>query len=166
MKKIKYLLVAFVIFICFLGSSVGVSAVTYSSGKAFIPSFYTSTNSAESYYVSNITDYPIEVIVTFYNNDGTIVTDDNNSGAGRIKAVLSTIENYSEVTPDTSLTFTLAAHKTVIFQLPNTTTTYFGYGTIEWKQNGTTIHGLIATKKQGTVAGYVTEELLNSGMPF
>jgi len=167
MKKIKYLFMSLVVFVCFLSPEASASASNYSTGKAVMPFYYEAANGYVNYYISNITDAPIDVIITYYNSDGTLATDDNNSSTGRIKALNCVIDNYSEVTADTSLTFTLGAHKTIMYQLAATTTTYYGYGVIQWKQSGTALQGLIATCRQGAVStGAWSEELINGGLPF
>jgi len=142
MKKIKYLFMSLVVFVCFLSPMASASASNYSTGKAVIP-FYSQDASAASYYfVSNITDSPISVTVTLYNNDGTLVTDDNSSTTGRITGSAALL-NFDDQNTDSTLTFTLNAHCTGSINLLIMATAHIGYGVIQWSQSGTTLQAMV-----------------------
>lgn len=148
MKKLKVLFMNLVLVMCMLGSSTSASASTYSSGKAIIPFFHENPNYWTGYYVSNITDNPINVTVKFYDSNGTLVTDDGSSTTGRITVAsggyLAPL-NYNDHNADSTVTFTINAHCTAYFKMDLTTDTYVGYGDIQWQQNGSITQGLVCT---------------------
>ena len=168
MKKIKVLLMSLVLITCMLGANGTVAASSYSSGKAFIPYYSQSDTLKTVYTVANITDSPITVTVTIYNADGTLVTDDNSSTTGRITASTDFL-NYSDQNIDSSLTFTLNAHNTGYFIMNYNSAYNYGYGVINWTQNGTAVQGLVVTGKNISSSNntlihhYIP---VNNGLPF
>ncbi len=170
MKRLKYLFMALVMVICMLGSSVPVSASSYSTGKAVIPHFFLTP--IFNYYidVSNITDNPIEVTLTLYDKDGSIIKDDNNVSAGQIKAY--TVLNYCDQNVDSTASFTLNPHCTGIIELALNPIGKYGYGVIEWKQNGSIMKGLISCgymynyKNDSTTVQSISYFDINGGLPF
>ena len=172
MKRLKYLFMALIMVTCLVGSSVPASASSYSTGKAVIPFYNQNPYDSNQFTVSNITDSPINVTVTLYNLDGTLVTDDGNPNTGRvISATPSNTLNYNDCLSDATLTFTLNAHNTAVFWATNTTTTelYGGYGVIKWDQNSTALQGLVAYSfalyKNGNTYIRNTNPI-NNGLPF
>lgn len=161
MKKLKALFMSLVLVICMLGASTSASASTYSSGKATIPFFSQSPTNWTGYYISNITDKPLDVTVTLYDSNGSLVIDDGSSSTGRI--ALSTTHsqplNYSDKNTDSTVTFTINAHCTIYFKVDITSTLYFGYGDIQWRQSGSITDGLVCTG----VGFYVNTD--NSNLP-
>lgn len=144
------------------------------SGKAVIPFFdcFNVTGSAtySHFTVSNITESTINVKVTLYKADGTIIKDDNNSSAGLLRGT-STLANYNDNPSDNaSITFTLEANKSGYFSLwavPSQET--FGYGTIEWTQDSKTIYGLVSFGNfvQSNTSGPSRFAIpINGGLPF
>ena len=169
MKRFKAFFMSLVLLTCMLGSSVSVNAATYSTGKAVIPFFYQTSNNMYWYTVSNITDAPIDVTVTFYNSDGSMATDDSSSSTGRITGS-SDLLNYSDQNTDSTLTFTLNPHSTGAINTDYSSTAYYGYGIIQWKQNGTTLQGLVAYGSGIFIntSGEISRDsiTINSGLPF
>ena len=169
MKRFKAFLMSLVLVTCMLGTSGSVNAASYSTGKAVIPSYTTNSNSCCYCFVSNITDNPINVTVTLYDMDGSIVIDDNDASAGRITNV-SGLLNYCDENSNSSLTFTLNAHSTGVFSLPFTTSLHIGYGVINWFQDSNALQGLVAwgaecyTEASGDADRASFE--INSGLPF
>ncbi|MGN6715305.1 hypothetical protein [Anaerocolumna jejuensis] len=171
MKRLKHLFMALIMVTCMLGSSVPVSASSYSTGKAVIPQFKGSDREFSAYQISNITDSPIDVTITLYDKDGTIVTDDNSPITGFIIANNASISNYSDKNNDYTLSFTLNAHCSTSFQAAYSDIPHYGYGVISWKQSGTTLQGLVAF---GVLYNgfnnhdytYVHDISINNGLPF
>lgn len=136
------------------------------TGSAVIPHYTTHTYSSTDrvrtlIYVSNITDQPIAVEMTCYQNDGTIL-----KGAGTYINGVDVL-NFADST-NGSVTFTLDAHQTglIILQDGNQ---FKGYGTIEWSQDSDAVYGLVA---HGYGAYQVTGNdgryaiPINNGEPF
>jgi|GEM_PF-5513069 hypothetical protein len=165
MKKFKYFFMSLVLVTCMLGSSASASASSYSTGKAVIPWYYQGTGDLSYYSVSNVTDYPIHVTVTLFNLDGSLVTDDNSSSSGRIYGS-SQLLNYSDQLQDSTLTFTLNPHCTGNFMMYTSSISQSGYGTIQWRQDGSATQGLVVTGFEQF--NYQARSLIpvNNGMPF
>lgn len=149
-------------------SSTIVLANSYSMGKAVIPSYEVAPTCATHFYVSNITDFPINVIMTLYKEDGSLLTDDNNISKGVIVGS-GQLLNYCDKNTDSTVTFTLNAHCTgeVSVMYPNPLQR--GYGVIQWNQDGNALQGLVAW---GHMAFYKSSEEsraaieINGGLPF
>ncbi len=170
MKRFKALFMSLVLLTCMLGTSSTVNAATYSTGKAVIPVYGAGGSNQTSINISNITDSPIDVTVTLYYPDGTIIIDDGSISTGLIYSTYATMLNYNDQHTDSTLTFTLNAHSTCRFKT-NITTSQIqnGYGVISWSQNGTTLQGLVANASLGaTTTTYTTAQniTINGGMPF
>jgi hypothetical protein len=175
MKKFKVFFMGLVMAICMLGTSTTASASTYSTGKAIIPFFYQGPTSWTGYYISNITDKPIDVTVTLYDNNGSLITDDGNPNTGRI--VISDLlgilpQSYNDKNSDSTVIFTINPHCSTYFKLGLTNTTYFGYGDVQWRQSGSITQGLVCTgvswqtnKDNPDLNGRLPIDV-NSGLPF
>ncbi len=170
MKRFKALFMSLVLATCLLGTSASANAASYSTGKALIPTYRTNAETSCNYYVSNITDSPIDITITFYNEDGTLLIDDNSPTTGRIVAINSQLINFNDQNADSSLTFTLNAHSSGLINLPTTTTPQVGYGIIQWTQNGKGLQGLVAWGQRLTQKTTGEESRstidINSGLPF
>ena len=128
------------------------SAKALSSGKAIIPHItwgYT-TNTHRSYSevnVSNIGETNVTIVVSFYNADGTLLTDGDDSTTSGLFLVKGTVTNYDE-SPSTgeSLEFVLGANMTASIKIePMSASSYErGYGRIEWYKDGHALRSLIA----------------------
>ncbi|BCJ98131.1 hypothetical protein [Anaerocolumna chitinilytica] len=169
MKRLKYLFMALVMVTCLVSPSGIVSASSYSTGKAVIPWYVQSSSTMCGFSVSNITDKPINVTITLYNSDGTILLDDNSASTGFITGT-SELLNYCDQNTDSTLTFTLNAHSTGTFQTYYNTISKSGYGVIKWEQDGTAIQGLVAHGGyQNKVSNTVNSAFaipINGGLPF
>jgi hypothetical protein len=169
MKRFKFLVMSLVLVTCLIGSQATISASSYSTGKAVIPYYI----QEETFYtwctVSNITDAPINVTVTLYDTDGTVLTDDNSISTGLIQG--EGLLNYNDQRNDSTVTFILNAHCTGIFRVRHETTDRnYGYGIIKWDQEGNALQGLVATCHEGGryPDGERTRDSIpiNNGMPF
>ena len=171
MKRFKAFLMGLVLVTCMLGTSGTASASTYSTGKAVIPWYNQSSTTWCGYFVSNITNLPIDVSVTLYNEDGTVVTDDNSPGTGRITANISGyLLNYNDQNTNSTLTFTISPHCTVYFKTGKiTTSTYTGYGVIQWQQSSDSLQGLVCYGIEYDTGYSQLIKLpieVNNGLPF
>lgn len=179
-KKISILVITCVIIVTgVLGYKTLVSAGsttppigTYSTGKAVIPHFGEANNTSTGFTVTNITDNPINVTVTLYNNDGTMLVDDNSATTGIITSGQpDQLLNYCDQSTNSSATFTINAHCTGKLLLSTTTVSRTGYGIIQWTQNtGNTLQGLVVSGFQfinsGTDQATVLPIDVNGGLPF
>jgi len=152
-----------------LGMKIPASAsvpIKYSTGNAVLPLFYTDTTTTTTYSVSNITDKPIDVTITLYNRDGSLLTDDNSYslGSGKITCT-DNLLNYRDNNSDSTVTFTLSQHKTSVLTALYSQQQNFGYGIVEWKQEGSTQQGLIMTGSGNSPNGS-SGISINGGMPF
>jgi hypothetical protein len=169
MKRFKFLVMSLVLVTCLIGSQATSSASSYSSGKAVIPTYWSAVYDQTGIRVSNITDSPINVIVTLYLADGTMLTDDSSSTTGMIVGT-STLLNYNDQNTDSTVTFTLNAHCTGSFTIEEGTRNS-GYGIIQWTQNGNALQGLVAyaqlytNKSDYNEASRASIEI-NCGLPF
>lgn len=151
-----------------------VSSAALSSGKAIIPPIASSNNGTSSYAYStlsfaNITDDPITVKITLYNTDGSIFKDDGSGSTGEIISVYSTALNYSDnLSEDATLTCILNGHTQAGIHILSTTT-FSGYGIIEWSQNCSQLKAMIAQAYFfNDINGKVSRAAIpiNGGMPF
>lgn len=170
MKKIKYLFLVLVLVVSSLSSSSLALASGYSTGKAVIPYFYQSPDAKTSLLIANITDEPIDVTVTLYDNTGKIVTDDNNISGGFIVSD-SAFTNYNEPTTDCTATFTLGAHGSGFFNVASgSSTSKYGYGIIKWDQASNALQGLVVSGACSTKRTKGEESVfaipVNGGLPF
>ena len=167
MKKIKYLVVALVLGIVFLGStrSYAADSANSSSGKAYIPMFYTSSADKCLYDIANITDNAISVTVTMYAYDGTLVTDDGSKTTGKI-TTSSNVSDYNDANTTSTLSFTIGAHCSAQFYINNSTSSSFGYGLISWSQNSSVVQGLVAQGSYYNSSNSRFAIIINGGMPF
>lgn len=153
-----------------LSSAILCPSVFAGSGVGIIPSYLTDnfSNFRSYIYMSNITQAPINVTVTLYNQDGNVVKDNgDNPTAGYLRAF--DYVYYSEVNTHGTATFTIAANSTSQLQLEST---HYGvgYGKIEWEQSGTSLsqamvaHMRTYRVKSGVESAYSTH--INNGTPF
>jgi hypothetical protein len=167
MKIFKGLLV-FVLLVGLFATNFTAQASSYSTGKAVIPAYLTSSSAKTVFSVSNITDEQISVTVTLYEKDGTIITDDNSSSAGRITG--SNLLNYDDQNTDSTLTFTLDAHCTGYFSTNYTSSVKFGYGVIQWQQDSNALLGLVVVGAENIYVDTDADSRylvpVNNGLPF
>jgi hypothetical protein len=142
----------------------------YSCGSAIIPCFvYKGTDAKTWINISNITNENVEVRVVLYKKDGTILKDDNDINSGQIIGSTEMI-NYSDQIEGASLKFTLSPHSTgTITTLNQNNEVINGYGKIQWSQESSTHHALIAS---GSMCSTFSDSwsrygiTINGGMPF
>jgi len=170
MKKSKLFILLICILVCAFGFNTYATSTssTYASGKAVIPSFTQQANIDTNLNVSNITNAPINVTITLYNYDGTVITDDNDANAGKIRG--TNLLNYDDQNTNTTASFTLNGHSTGVVNIYFYTSLNYGYGVIQWSQDSDNINGLVV---QGS---YLNRETtgetsrygipINNGMPF
>ncbi len=103
------------------------------NGSALIPHFTSySSGSFESYfYLSNITNQEVEVSVTFFNNQGTLITDNNAINSGHIRAY--NVIDYVEPASGKTATFKIPPRGTATIRVMSSLNTE-GYGKIRWEQ--------------------------------
>lgn len=136
--------------------------------------FYCDSVNTSYFSFSNITDNPINVTVTLYNSDGTLLTDDGSNSSGILKELLvgGTYKffNYSDKNSDSSATFTINAHSTEILSIGNKSYQTAGYGMVQWTQNNSTVlQGMISTGEvQIQTNGAFDRQYttVNNGLPF
>ncbi|MGE0268611.1 MAG: hypothetical protein AB7S78_09185 [Candidatus Omnitrophota bacterium] len=130
--------------------------------------------SAPIIFVTNITSSSINVTLTIYDEDGSILTDtDDDPLDGPLRATGATLTNYddSRSADGDSVTFTLAANDTARFRVIeyNTSDYHSGYVRIEWAQDSDAVVGLIASIDHETHGsdgeGHLTG-VINAGLPF
>lgn len=175
MKKNKLIILLLLLIVCTLGVNTSALASTQSSGKAVIPFFYQGPTTWTGYYISNITDQPIDVIVTLYDSNGSLIMDDGNANTGRIRMsdLLNILpQSYNDKNTNSTITFTINAHSSIYFKMDLTNSTYFGYGDIQWRQSGSITQGLVCTgiswqmnKDNSDLHGRLPIDI-NSGLPF
>lgn len=134
----KKLLICLVAMVCLLG----VVGVTYgASGKAIIPTYsiaYGQATNTTLFRISNITNELIDVKITLYNPDGSLL-----SGNGYV-AETGNLINYNENLTDATMSFSLNPNATGYIVLrKSTSNNIYGYGTIEWVQDSKVVNGLI-----------------------
>lgn len=139
------------------------------SGNVLIPHFNTDGQSEmySFFYLSNITDQPVDISVTFYDKSGNVLRDDNSASTGPIKAFDAL--NYQEPTSGPSITMTIDPNSTGSIKLqPNFDTV--GYGKIEWVQSNTNrrkaliAHGRMWRNLSGNESSHSI--VVNNGMEF
>lgn len=157
MKKFK-VAICLVLAVCVTGvfsvasaSSKTVKAMSSNSvetatGKAILNEVACDASNCTYFTSSNITDSPINVKVTIYKHDGTLLTDDGSSSSGiiRIADAASVMQNYSDNNNDSTLTYTLPAHTTGTIVITNAIT-FRGYGVVQWSQsNSSAVVAMVA----------------------
>lgn len=140
------------------------------SGSALIPHFLSHklSNFYSYFYVSNITSEPVDVTITFYDQDGNIITDQGNSSStGYFRGYY--YSSYAEPPVDSSIKLTIGPQKTTTISLQSYNTKS-GYGKIEWSQAGTETrtaiiaHGRSYRNKSGYEGSYTIP--INNGIEF
>lgn len=178
MKKFK-IAISLIIFACvlclFSGAAASTASVGTGTGKAIINHYGVGNTGTDWFFVTNITDNPINVIITFYEDDGTFLTDDGSSTSGLIteskKGVSNTSKllNYSDKNSNSSLTFTLNAHVTGLINISDNSKLENGYDVIQWTQKSSAIQGLTAECISLCTDGSKIERYplsSNNGSPF
>lgn len=161
----KKLLVVLLVIGCLMGLATGVYAKT---GSAIIPHFQNGNdNYMGLFFITNITEQPINVKVTFYKTDGgLIVGDDNVRTTGITRCGGASVINYNENLEDATVSFTLGANATVwVYQVNSN----IGYGMIEWSQNSKATVGLISFGRNQWVYNGQWNFYsipINNGLPF
>jgi hypothetical protein len=138
------------------------------SGNAVIPHFLASDGSSpsdSSIYISNISSEDVHVKVFFYNEDATVITDDNKLREGDITGWPLAIPNYLEPTSGHSVEFTIGAGKMVTIAIRGAYKA--GHGTLEWTQDSNRRKVLVAhgkVQRHSVDQGYSIQ--INAGQPF
>ncbi len=148
-------------------------------GHAFVPgldSYY--ENASNSVYtdikLSNISATPVQVKVSLYKQDGTLITDDGPATSGKIHSIYPG-GSYTDNISDATVSFTLDPHKSTRIEwqaIDTPNASIIGYGVIEWSSAG-------ADPQQPLLAdGYIYERMaahdismghalvINQGLPF
>ena len=168
-KKIE--LLAALIGLCWIPA-----VVTAASGKAFVPTYFAqdaSGTSGDDYLfvsISNISHADVNVTVKFFDKNGIIITDgDNSPSSGSIQGQNVGV-NWNDNPDNASLVFVLSPRNTERVQL-FTPTKNIGYGLIEWQQNGEVPVSIVAHAyymyyKSGAYMISNFSIPVNGGMPF
>lgn len=171
----KKKVVCFIAIICLLLSlfSVPAFASSYQTahGSAFANFCQCTTINTTWIYLSNITDDPVDVTITFYNNDGTLITDDGSASTGLLKCSSggAIISNYSDNNSDSSITFTMDGHNTCNLSFGDSSTSKSGYGVIQWTQENSSVSTALVGSSVWIRSDSLyarTALLINGGMPF
>ncbi|SRR6266702_7186519 len=154
----------------FLLLTASVGAITVpafaASGKAIVPPFDSRYGSASSYFghsyfITNITNNPITVKISIFNQTGLMITTG-------LTQVSSNMTNFVLNPGDATASFTLAANNTADLYYPSSTQDC-GYATISWTQDSTVQIGLIADVREllwiNNVYSFRTIAV-NNNMPF
>ncbi|MFT4927130.1 MAG: hypothetical protein ACI8WB_003236 [Phenylobacterium sp.] len=127
------------------------SAAHAGSGKAIVAHWGASVSQFNYVFMSNISNNPLDVTVTYYQHDGTLLSDSS-----------KVFHNF------TNNDATIAASNTAHIQLKPPAWTR-GYAVIEWKNQGTdddTV-GLVAHSWRAMASGENTFSIpVNNGQPF
>lgn len=154
------------------------SLVYAKSGSAILPAveaYYISSQQYSRYmmFISNITDEDIDVTLTFYNDDGSIYQDgDDSKTAGEFQTSKGTVTNWDDNPTGASVTFTLAGRDTTILEFRGDDPNRFrGHGIIEWSQDSDELQGLVVGANyefwQNSFQTWVDDyEYINNGLPF
>ncbi|MCS4309432.1 hypothetical protein M2404_003804 [Rheinheimera pacifica] len=129
------------------------------SGKAIINNFqssnYGQTNRIESFiYLSNISVSSTTVRITFYDKNGSVVTDgDDSSFAGLLRA--ENVSSYSDNNSEYSLQFVLGSNKSTRVSIMNPINTdIYGYAVVEWMKEDAQVQSLASYSLIGHSYGY------------
>ncbi len=171
MKKLLMSLVVVLSILFFQGP------VFAASGKAVLPHYHGNYTSSSYYqvthlFITNVTNATTSVTLTLYDASGTIVTDDDNYDAGKIRAESSVSATWDDNHSGSSATFDLDSNETVLVTITGSATAIIGYGRIEWEQpNSDAVYGLIAhgfKTRYSQNAGFYSQASIhiNNGLPF
>ncbi|MCV2883396.1 hypothetical protein OE749_01625 [Aestuariibacter sp. AA17] len=120
------------------------SASSFAAGdSALIPHVMSDdkSNMQSYFYFTNVSDAPIDVTVSLYNNAGQLITESSDSAsAGVLRAYFSTVYSESgsgsaQMTIEPNATVTLHVTEYGNFQ---------GYGRVEWTQDSNVRDALIS----------------------
>ena len=146
-------------------------------GKAtfVIPDTYGDAGSPVTYQrtwvvLTNTSSASVSVTIRFLQQDGSVLTDtDNSSAAGVVRAL--NVSNYSDTTAGVTATFDIAAGQSAECGFfPGSTK--FGWGMVEWVQGSSgaavALLGIVWRELKGPSAGIAAESVvtLNGGQPF
>lgn len=175
-KTFKILISCLIMVACIFSTSVPAMASNYSTGKAVIPTYYRGNADYTEFWIANITDEPLDVTITLYNQTGSVVTDDGIPSTGAITVgplgLDFTSLDYNDNNTGSTATFTLDGHCSLQLRLNMTsesTERYWGYGIIKWEQDSTALQGLVVSG--GRLYSYDTLRAryainVNGGLPF
>lgn len=167
----KFVLSMFVVFSVLLSGNLCFAA----SGSAVMPvcKNYKISNQ-ETYnsiiYLSNITGASIDIKITIFNYDGSVVKDP----ASTLFRVGNVSSFNGNPTSNNSATFTVAANNSAYFIFENATSSSYGYAIIEWTQDSNVIYGLLCHAREfhyRDISPSITREYaysipINGGQPF
>lgn len=146
------------------------------SGKALVNGFrgnWTSGNAYTANYleITNISGATVTVKVTFYKQDGTIITDDGPSTTGNITSI-DPGASYTDSLGNATVSFDLAARRTTYLEVhaPSSALQH-GYGLIEWtsaSQDALAVmaYGGSVSYNQTPAISWQVPYCINNGMPF
>ena len=155
-----------------------------SSGSAYIPQWFRRyVNNNHLHYsnlaLSNITDHDVDVVIGYFDEDGDMLSDDNDSTTGAIVFEPSPATNYLELSPANpdlsgTVTFTMPPRTSVFFAVTLGPSSFdFGFGEIAWSCEAEVEHALIGHGAAGYYtfgnAGVQRERVgvpINEGRPF
>ena len=150
----------------FLMSSTHLHAA---SGNVVIPHFYTSNSSNlySFFYLSNISNVPVDVEITFYDKTGAILRGNNDASTGPIRGY--EVTNYAEPPVGATATLTIAPNATSRLSLRASLQTA-GHGVIKWTQtNSSRRRAMVAQGRVWSQSGSVSQGyaiVINNGKPF
>ncbi|WDE05077.1 hypothetical protein SG34_027885 [Thalassomonas viridans] len=169
MKKRLTLVVVFGLFIT--------SNAFAGSGSAYLPHFFSEYHSSGQkrpvIYLTNITGSAVDVTVTFFKHDGTVLTetdttDNYNGGIIRGSSNATGYKDYTAPT-GTTVVFTIPAgqQSTTYIEIGTINTVHQGYALIEWKQTGNNLVALIAEAAEyDSAKNDRSYHAINNGLPF
>jgi len=141
-----------------------------------IPTFYRASADYTEFWIANITDEPLDVTLTLYNQTGSVVTDDGSPSTGAITVGPSGLDftslDYNDNISGNTATFTLDGHCSLQLRLGLTsesTERYWGYGIIKWEQDSTALQGLVVSGGRLYAVDNIRARYaipVNGGLPF
>lgn len=166
-------LILIVVFGLFLSTSNALAG----SGSAYLPHFFSELHSSGQkrpvIYLTNITDFAVNITVTFFKHDGTVLTetDTNDNYNGGIIRGSSNANSYKDYTATSgkTVTFIIPARQqsTAYIEIGTINTHYQGYALIEWRQRGNNLVALIAEAAEyDSAKNDRSYHSINNGLPF
>lgn len=153
------------------------SMASAGSGSAVIPFHRGADNPGNYFYrttiqISNITNAPIEVTITLFHWDGTLVQDgDDNMGTGLLQGY--NFVNYDDDPPAASYKGIINPKESagIGFKGIHGGLQPYGWGLVQWNQEsdaavGVVAHGYAETRFYSTNIGYQFAIPINGGEPF
>ena len=117
--------------------------------------------------ISNITDSNVDVTLSLYQTNGTVIQDDGSASTGVIRGG-NYVSGYSDNLTNGSIIMTISAHGTAYLDVVTSSWTTF-YGRAEWFQDSShaTAALLISGESQHTNPNtYGYPITVNGGLPF